>query len=254
MTKLAFLPTSAGDATTRAPSAPALAAFSAAMSHTVSAKPRLTRCFAIARPMRPTPMMPTRSFACSLAMAVVLLGGLRRHVTLGEIACDRLGRALRGIAKAAAGGALQQEALARLHRVARRGARLVLVGGAEPHHEARAAARLAAGDALRRKARLVEPADHGRILEQLVLAPQAQAPAPPPGAARIRHEIEARDAAGIFRLEDLDRRDVQVGEMRRGRRRPIVPHAAAIGRSHDLVLHGRLPRPRSRIGDAERAR
>src|SRR5262245_37409155 len=98
----------------------------------------------MARPMRPTPMRPTRSFTCSLAMAVILLG-LRRHISLGEIAVDRVPRALRRLAEPAARGALQQEALARLHLVARRGARLVLVGAAEPHHEAGAAARLATG-------------------------------------------------------------------------------------------------------------
>src|SRR5262245_40271340 len=108
----------------------------------------------MARPMRPTPMMPTRSFACSVAMAVVLFCGLRRHIPLGDIARDRATLASGRIAEPAAGGALQREALARLHLVARRGARLVFVRRAEPHDEAGAAARLAAGDALRRKARL----------------------------------------------------------------------------------------------------
>src|SRR5262252_4084145 len=165
MTKVEFCPTSAGVGTMRAPSAPAFAAFSATMSHTVSEKPRRTRCFAIARPMRPTPMMPTRSFVGSRAMAVVLPCGLRRHVPLGEVAVDRGALAPARIAKPAAGGALQQKALARRHLVACRGARLVLLRGAEPHHEARAPARPAAGHALRRKARLVETPDHGRVLE-----------------------------------------------------------------------------------------
>src|ERR1700751_218711 len=105
------------------------------------------------RPMRPTPMMPTRSFDVSLAIAVDLPGRLLRHIPLREIAVDRGVLAFFRIAEAAAGGDLQQEALARLHLVARRGARLVLVGGAEPHHEAGAAARLSAGNGPRARGR-----------------------------------------------------------------------------------------------------
>src|SRR4029077_14577758 len=96
------------------------------------------------------------------------------------------------IAKTAAGRTLQREALAGLHLVAAGGARVVFLGRAEPHHETAAPTRAAAGHALRRKARLVEAADDGGGTQELVVAPQAQAAAPLPGAAGIRHEVEAR--------------------------------------------------------------
>src|SRR5689334_11913837 len=115
MTKRACRPTSAGVAATRAPSAPALAALSASMSQTVSAWPCLARCFAIASPIRPTPMMPTGSFALSLAIAVILLRGLRRHIAFGHVVRDGRAGAPRRVAEPAARGALQQEALACLH-------------------------------------------------------------------------------------------------------------------------------------------
>src|SRR5690348_4539893 len=198
MTKRACLPTSAGVAATRAPSAPALAALPASMSQTVRAWPCLARCFAIASPIRPTPMMPTGSFALSSAIAMILVRGLRRHKTLGHVVRDGGAGPPRRFAEPAARRALQQEALAGLHLDAGGGARLDLLGRAEPHHETGAAARLAARDPLRRKARLVEAADHRRVLQELVFAPQAQAPAKFAGAARVRHQVEARHPAGIF--------------------------------------------------------
>src|SRR6266849_6283808 len=161
----------------------------------------------MARPMLPTPMMPTRSLD-SLAIALALLCRLCRHVTFRAVVLHRGGLTRRRIAVAAARGALHQEAFARLHLVARRGARLVLLRRPEPHDEARALARCSARDPRRREACLVEAADHCRIAEELIFPPQRETAAPAAGAAGVRHQIEARDAARIFRFKDLDRRDV----------------------------------------------
>src|SRR5262245_8295577 len=100
------------------------------------------------------------------------------------------------IAAAAAAGTAQEEALARRHLVTSRGRRHVFAFGAEPDHEAGAAPGLAAVDAAGRKAALVEAADVGCVLEQLIFALEAQAAAPSSGSAGIRHQLETGDAAG----------------------------------------------------------
>src|SRR6266566_9167238 len=125
--------------------------------------------------------------------AIVLLGRVGRDISLGHITGKRSAIAAARIAAAAAARALQQEALAGLHLVAARGWRHIFLRGGEPDDEACAASRLAAGDAARREAALVVPANDGRIFQKLVLAQQAQAPAPLAGAARIRHELAAGD-------------------------------------------------------------
>src|SRR5262245_14712742 len=162
---------------------------------------------------------------------VAALGGFRRHISLGNVAGQGRAIALTWIAVPAAAGALQEKALARAHLDARGGCGLALLRRAEAQHKTSALAVTSAGDAPRRKARLVEAADDGRVFEKLILAPHREPAAPLPGATGIRKEIETRDAAGKLRFENLDRRGVQVGEVRRGRGRAVVPRAAAIGRA-----------------------
>jgi len=94
----------------------------------------------------------------------------------------------------------------------------------------------------------------GGVFQKFVLAQQAQAPAPFPGAARIGDELEAGDAAGKLGFENFDRSDVQVAQMRRRGGGAVVAHAAAIGRAHDLVLHGGLAGTALGPGDGQRAR
>src|SRR5262245_63932022 len=139
--------------------------------------------------------------------AIVLLRRVGRDISLGRITGKRGAIAAARIAAAAAARALQQEALARLHLVAARGRRLIFLRGGEPDDEACPASRLAAGDAARRQAALVVAANDGCVFQELVLAQQAQAAAPFPGAARIRHELEAGDAAGKLGFENFDRGD-----------------------------------------------
>src|SRR5262245_62426686 len=187
-------------------------------------------------------------------LAIVLLGCVGRDISLGHITGKRGAIAAARIAAAAAARALQQKALARLHLVAARRLRLVFLRGGEPDDEACPASRRAAGDAARREAALVVAANDGCIFQQLVLAQQAQAAAPFSGAARIRHKLEAGDAAGKLGFENFDWGDVQVAQMRRRGGGAVVAHAAAIGRAHDLVLHGRLARMALGPGDGQRAR
>src|SRR5262245_18206261 len=162
------------------------------------------------------------------SLAIVPFGPVRRHIAFGDIAGNGGVVAPRRIAIAAAARALQEEALARAHLDAGGGRRLVFLTCAEPHHEAGALAILAPGAAFGREAGLVEAADHGRILEQLVFAPHGEPAAPPSGARGIGDEIEAGDAAGKLGFENLDRRGVQVAEMRRGPGLAVAAHAAAI--------------------------
>src|SRR5262249_51693615 len=129
-------------------------------------------------------------------LAIVLLGCVGRDISLGHITGKRGATAAARIAAAAAARALQQKTLARLHLVAAPRRRLGFRGGGEPADEACPASRLAADDAARREAALVVAANDGCVFQELVLAQQAQAAAPFPGAARIRHELEAGDAAG----------------------------------------------------------
>src|SRR5579883_577488 len=143
------------------------------------------------RPSALAPIFPLRS-----------VGG---HITFGHIAGKRCAVAPARIAKAAAAGALQQEALARFHLDASRGLGLEFLSGARPHQEARAAARLAAGQALRWETRLVEAANDGRIFEQFVFALDGKPAAPLPGTARVWHQRKAGDAAGKLRFQNLDR-------------------------------------------------
>src|SRR5258708_40159562 len=83
--------------------------------------------------------------------SVILLRRLTRHIAFGQIARKRSGIAAARIAVTAAAGALQQEAVAGRHLDAGRGLGLELLLGAEQHHEAGAAARLAPRQARRRK-------------------------------------------------------------------------------------------------------
>src|SRR5712692_5594414 len=134
---------------------------------------------------------------CGVALLSVVLFSRRlcRHISLDQIAGKRGRIAPARVAVAAAARALQEESLAGRHLIAARRRRHVFLLGAEPDDEAGAASGLAAGDAARRKAALVVAADDGRALQELVFAPQAQAAAPLPGSARIRHQLEAGDAA-----------------------------------------------------------
>src|SRR5262249_36320300 len=172
-------------------------------------------------------------------LAVVVGPG---HVSFREIALERRALAPARIAVAAPACALQEKSLARAHLIAARCRGRLLLRGAEPDDEARAAPRFPSGDADRRKTAFVVAAEDRGSLPQLVFALEAQAAAPSTRAARIRHQLETRDAAGKLGFEDFDRRDVQVAEMGRGRGCAVVTHAATIGRSHDLVLHRRLSR------------
>ena len=91
-----------------------------------------------------------------------------------------------------------------------------------------------------------------RPAPMFIFALERHAAAPLAGAARVGHHVEARDAAGIFGFENLDRRDVQVRQMRRGAGRAIVALSTAIGGADDLVLHVRLARATLRPGDEQR--
>src|SRR5262249_24405989 len=117
--------------------------------------------------------------------AIVLLHAVGRDISLGHITGKRGAIAAARIAAAAAAGALQQEALAGLHLVTARGWRREFLRGGEPDDEARAASRLSACDAARREAALIVAANDGCIFQKLVLAQQAQAPPPLPGAPLI---------------------------------------------------------------------
>src|SRR5215472_4505414 len=186
--------------------------------------------------------------------AIVLLGCVGRDISLGHITGKRGAIAAARIAAAPAARALQQEALARLHLVAARGRRLVFLRGVEPDDETCPASRLAASDAARREAALVVAANDGGVFQELVLTQQAQAAPPLAGAARIGHEFEAGDAKGKLGFENFDWSDVQVAQMRRRGGGAVVAHAAAIGRAHDLVLHGGLAGTVLGPGDGQRAR
>src|SRR6266567_6793743 len=97
--------------------------------------------------------------------AIFLLRRVGRDIAFGQIAGKRGGVAVAWIAVAAAAGALQEEALAGRHLDPGRGLGLEFLLGAEPHHEARAGAGLAAGEAAGREAGLVEAADDGRAFQ-----------------------------------------------------------------------------------------
>src|SRR6516164_2084773 len=125
-------------------------------------------------------------------------------------------------------------------------------GGAD--RRSRRRPRFAASDAARREAALVVAANDGGVFQKLVLAQQAQAAAPLAGTARIGDKFEAGDAAGKLGFENFDRSDVQVAQMRRRGGGAVVAHAAAIGRAHDLVLHGGLAGTALGPGDGQRAR
>src|SRR5262249_46359003 len=89
-------------------------------------------------------MCPPRRYASPYSF---FLGSVGRDISLGYVAGKR-GRIARvRIAAAAAACALQEEALARAHLVASRRGRCIFLCGAEADDEARAAPRLAAGDA-----------------------------------------------------------------------------------------------------------
>src|SRR5262245_62165452 len=139
---------------------------------------------------RPAVVMRCAAAGATLSFvgAVVLRGCRLRNIAFGNVALQRGAVALPRIAITAAACALQQETLAGLHLDPRRGRRLVFLLGADPYHKARPRALLAAVDSLGRKFRLVETADHGRILEQFVLAPHRKPAAPAASAARIRNE------------------------------------------------------------------
>src|SRR5262249_49772059 len=149
--------------------------------------------------------------ACSSPSALRDQG--RRDITLGEIAGQGRVITLCRIAIAAAASALQKKPLARAQGDARGGCDLCFPRATEPHHKTRARTIAAAGRATWRKARLVEAADDGRVLEQLIFASGRKPAAPLSGAARIRNQVEAGDAAGKLRFEDLDRGGVQIGEV-----------------------------------------
>src|SRR5580700_9969232 len=112
---------------------------------------------------------------------VVPLRRAGRHISLGHIAGKRGAVAAVRVAVSAAAGALQEKALAGFHLDAGRGLGLQFLPGAEPQHEARAGAGLAAGETLRREAGLVEAAHHNRVLQQLVFALHGEPAAPLPG-------------------------------------------------------------------------
>src|SRR5262245_40139983 len=115
-------------------------------------------------------MCPPRRYASPYSF---FLGSVGRDISLGYVAGKR-GRIARvRIAAAAAACALQEEALARAHLVASRRGRCIFLRGAEADDEARATPRLAAGDAVGRKAALVVAADDGGVLEELVFAHEA---------------------------------------------------------------------------------
>src|SRR2546427_102344 len=114
--------------------------------------------------------------------------------------------------------------------------------------------RLAPSDAARREAALVVAANDGRVFQKLVLAQQTRAAAPLAGTARIGDEFEAGNAAGKLGFENFDRGDVQVAQMRCRGGGTVVSHAAAIGRTHDLVLHAGLAGTALGPGDGQRAR
>src|SRR5262245_25338973 len=76
ITKSAARATSAGVFTVAAPISRALASCASSRSHAVPWEPGLTRCLSMARPMRPTPTMPTCAF---LPVAIALLPEFRRR-------------------------------------------------------------------------------------------------------------------------------------------------------------------------------
>src|SRR5262245_64516314 len=76
ITKSAARATSAGVFAVAAPASRAFASCASSRSHAVTWCPCLTRCVSMARPMRPTPTMPTWPF---LAVAIALLPEFRRR-------------------------------------------------------------------------------------------------------------------------------------------------------------------------------
>src|SRR5262249_31405575 len=118
-----------------------------------------------------------------------------------------------GIAIAATACTLQQKALARLHFIASRRHR-GFPRGAEAGDEARSASRPAASVPRGREAALVVAANDTRAFQKLVFAQQAQSAAPLTCPTRSGDELEAGDAAGKFGLENFDRGEVEVAQMR----------------------------------------
>src|SRR2546429_7650714 len=115
------------------------------------------RCLAMARPIRPTPMMPTRSLSlamiCSDPLPIRIVIAHRtsaRHIAFRHILLDRRAVAFARIAVTPTAGGLNEEALPGLHLVTARGGRLMLRIGPEPGDAAAAAAPFPPGRAGRR--------------------------------------------------------------------------------------------------------
>src|SRR5258705_6834945 len=129
MMKLTALPSSAGVFAMVAPAARAFSCCSGLRSQATTSWPCLIRCLSIAKPMRPTPMMPTFSlfssamlaFPSLLAPAIIAPGGFLRHIAFRDVTREQRRIAPLRIAVAAAARALQEELLA--------GAQLVAAGG-----------------------------------------------------------------------------------------------------------------------------
>src|SRR5262245_34774082 len=105
------------------------------------------------------------------------------HIPLCHIPRNCIRIPLCRIAIAATTRALQEKPLAGVHLDTRGGRCLVFLTCADAHHKAGAAALASTGDALRGKPRLVEAADHGRVLEELVFALHRESTSPAAGAA-----------------------------------------------------------------------
>src|SRR5262249_39972444 len=79
---------------------------------------------------------------------------------------------------------------------------------------------------------------HTRFLvERFVLAQEAQAAAKFSRAAGVGNELEASDARGEFRFDDLDRRDARVRLIDVRARHAVFSAAAARAAAEDFVLH-----------------
>src|SRR5262245_50259781 len=122
-----------------------------------------------------TPRQLENDICCSLSRCRSRLRGLRADIPFRHVTRQGGTIALIWFAIAAPAGALQQKALARAHLDARGGRSLALLRRAEPQHEPGALAIAATGKPARRKARLVEAADDGCVLQQLILAPHREA-------------------------------------------------------------------------------
>src|SRR5262249_17439046 len=134
---------------------------------------------------------------------------LDRNVAVAHIAQNALGIALVRISEASAAGRFQPDDIARATQVGGIAPTdFSRLGGAWVGRAFAGAPRHPAFETLRRDGVFRGAQRHTRFLvERFVLAHEAQAAAKFSRAAGVGNELEASDARGEFRFDDLDRRD-----------------------------------------------